>query len=128
VFEKYEMSTFLFDKIIFGPVKSRRLGVSLGINLLPAANKLCNFNCIYCECGWTLNTNKTKSHLPERGEIYRALELKLADMKEKNRAPDVITFAGNGEPTLHPDFPEIVDDCIELRNHHYQTADQGSHA
>jgi wyosine [tRNA(Phe)-imidazoG37] synthetase (radical SAM superfamily) len=122
VFEKYEMSTFLFDKIIFGPVKSRRLGVSLGINLLPAANKLCNFNCIYCECGWTLNTNKTKSHLPERGEIYRALELKLADMKEKNRAPDVITFAGNGEPTLHPDFPEIVDDCIELRNKYFPEA------
>jgi wyosine [tRNA(Phe)-imidazoG37] synthetase (radical SAM superfamily) len=116
------MSTFLFDKIIFGPVKSRRLGVSLGINLLPATKKLCNFNCIYCECGWTTDTNKEKSPLPERNEIYKALELKLSDMKEKNQTPDVITFAGNGEPTLHPDFPEIVDDCIELRNKYFPKA------
>lgn len=116
------MSTFLFDKIIFGPVKSRRLGVSLGINLLPASKKLCNFNCIYCECGWTTDTNKEKSRLPERDEIYRALELKLSDMKEKNQPPDVITFAGNGEPTLHPDFPGIVDDSIELRNKYFPKA------
>lgn len=116
------MPTFLFDKIIFGPVKSRRLGVSLGINLLSATKKLCNFNCIYCECGWTIDTNNGKSHLPERNEIYRALEKKLSEMKEKNQSPDVITFAGNGEPTLHPDFPGIVDDCIELRNKYFQKA------
>ncbi len=79
-------------------------------------------NCIYCECGWTSDTNKEKSHLPERGEIYSALELKLSDMKGKNRTPDVITFAGNGEPTLHPDFPGIVDDCIELRNKYFPKA------
>lgn len=96
--------------------------MSLGINLLPATKKLCNFNCIYCECGWTIDTNKEKSYLPERNEIYKVLELKLTDMKEKNQAPDVITFAGNGEPTLHPDFPEIVDDCIELRNKYFPKA------
>lgn len=96
--------------------------MSLGINLLPATKKLCNFNCIYCECGWTTDTNKEKSRLPERDEIYRALELKLSDMKEKNQPPDVITFAGNGEPTLHPDFPGIVDDSIELRNKYFPKA------
>jgi wyosine [tRNA(Phe)-imidazoG37] synthetase (radical SAM superfamily) len=116
------MSTFLFDKIIFGPVKSRRLGVSLGINLLPATKKLCNFNCIYCECGWTPGTSKEKSSLPERDEIYKALDQKLSEMKAKNTPPDVITFAGNGEPTLHPDFPAIVDDCIKLRNNYFPKA------
>jgi wyosine [tRNA(Phe)-imidazoG37] synthetase (radical SAM superfamily) len=110
------MSTFLFDRIIFGPVKSRRLGISLGINLLPATRKICNFNCIYCECGWTIDPTKEKSSFPKRDEISKALLLKLTEMKEKNQPLDVITFAGNGEPTLHPDFPVIVDDCIELRN------------
>jgi len=116
------MPTFLFDKIVFGPVKSRRLGVSLGINLLPATKKLCNFNCIYCECGWTGNSEEVKSYLPERDEVYKALEKKLSEMKEENRPPDVITFAGNGEPTLHPDFPGIIDDCIELRNKYFPLA------
>jgi len=116
------MATFLFDKIIFGPVKSRRLGVSLGINLLPATKKLCNFNCIYCECGWTNDSSKDKSPLPTRDEIYKALDLKLSEMKAKNTPPDVITFAGNGEPTLHPEFPVIVDDCIELRNKYFPEA------
>ena len=113
------MSTFLFDRIIFGPVKSRRLGVSLGINLLPASRKVCNFNCIYCECGWTFDKSKEKGSLPKREEIYKALEKKLSEMKAKNKPPDVITFAGNGEPTLHPDFPAIVDDCIDLRNKYF---------
>ncbi len=116
------MSTFLFDRIIFGPVKSRRLGVSLGINLLPASRKVCNFNCIYCECGWTTDKTADKSALPKRDEIYRALERKLSEMKSKKSAPDVITFAGNGEPTLHPDFPSIVDDTIELRNRYFPEA------
>jgi wyosine [tRNA(Phe)-imidazoG37] synthetase (radical SAM superfamily) len=116
------MPTFLFDRIIFGPVKSRRLGVSLGINLLPASKKVCNFNCIYCECGWTIDASKEKSILPEREEIYKALDRKLSQMKSKNNPPDVITFAGNGEPTLHPDFPAIVDDCIELRNKYFPEA------
>ena len=116
------MSTFLFSKIIFGPVKSRRLGVSLGINLLPGSRKVCNFNCIYCECGWTLDSKEEKSTLPERAEVYEALELKLLEMKERDQHPDVITFAGNGEPTLHPDFPGIIDDCIELRNKYFPEA------
>ena len=113
------MPTFLFDKIIFGPVRSRRLGNSLGINLLPSTGKLCNFNCIYCECGWTGNLNTSHEKLPTRQEVYHALDHKLERMKENNNPPDVITFAGNGEPTLHPEFPGIIDDCIELRDKYF---------
>ena len=116
------MSTFLFDKIIFGPVKSRRLGVSLGINLLPATGKICNFNCIYCECGWTQKSEIKGEKLPTRKEVYEALEKKLASMREKQQAPDVITYAGNGEPTLHPEFPGIIDDSIRLRNKYFPHA------
>jgi len=116
------MSTFLFDSIVFGPVKSRRLGVSLGINLLPLNRKFCNFNCIYCECGWTSEGSTDNSPLPPRTEVYRALENKLAEMKIRGLAPEVITFAGNGEPTLHPEFPGIVDDSIELRNRYFPEA------
>jgi wyosine [tRNA(Phe)-imidazoG37] synthetase (radical SAM superfamily) len=116
------MSTFLFDKIIFGPVKSRRLGVSLGINLLPATRKICNFNCIYCECGWTQKTDIKGEKLPTRKEVYEALEKKLASMKGKQQVPDVITYAGNGEPTLHPEFPGIIDDSIKLRNKYFPHA------
>lgn len=116
------MSTFLFDEIIFGPVKSRRLGVSLGINLLPVKRKICNFNCIYCECGWTHDSEKTTSHLPNREEVHNALKQKLAELKNKNNAPDVITYAGNGEPTLHPEFPQIIDDSIVLRDKYFPRA------
>ena len=111
-----KMSTFLFDKIIFGPVNSRRLGVSLGINLLPTTAKVCNFNCIYCECGWN-GPNDAHEKLPSREEVKRLLEEKLTEMAEANMIPDVITFAGNGEPTVHPHFAEIIDDTLELRNH-----------
>ncbi len=111
------MSTFLFDKIIFGPVNSRRLGISLGINLLPTDCKVCNFNCIYCECGWTLKPKK--KDMPTRKEIYKALQNRLQTAKETNEKLDVITFAGNGEPTLHNDFSEILDDTIELKNKLY---------
>ena len=113
------MATFLFDDIIFGPVKSRRLGVSLGINLLPTKRKICNFNCIYCECGWTHDIEKAISHLPSRDQVYKALELKLLEMTVTRKAPDVITYAGNGEPTLHPDFTGIIDDSISLRNKYF---------
>jgi wyosine [tRNA(Phe)-imidazoG37] synthetase (radical SAM superfamily) len=116
------MATFLFDEIIFGPVKSRRLGVSLGINLLPVKGKICNFNCIYCECGWTDNLEKAASRLPKRKEVFEALDLKLSEMKTGNQVPDVITYAGNGEPTLHPDFPGIIDDSIILRDKYYPGA------
>jgi wyosine [tRNA(Phe)-imidazoG37] synthetase (radical SAM superfamily) len=104
----------LFNQIIFGPVKSRRLGVSLGVNLLPTDAKICTFDCIYCECGF--NTTVKDSRLPKRDEVYKALEAKLQEMKAQNELPDVITFAGNGEPTLHPDFEFIIDDTIALRN------------
>ncbi len=110
------MATFLFNEIIFGPVKSRRLGVSLGINLLPVTRKVCNFNCIYCECGLTQENKGEKALFPTRMEVRSALARKLSEMKEKGMKPDVITFAGNGEPTLHPDFPGIIDDTIEIRD------------
>lgn len=114
------MATFLFDEIIFGPVRSRRLGVSLGINLLPTKRKICNFNCIYCECGWTRDIEKAVSHLPGREEVYNALDSKLSELIKKNIIPDVITYAGNGEPTLHPDFPGIIDDSIILRDKYFK--------
>jgi wyosine [tRNA(Phe)-imidazoG37] synthetase (radical SAM superfamily) len=116
------MATFLFDEIIFGPVKSRRLGISLGINLLPTRRKICNFNCIYCECGWTRDIEKAVSHLPRREEVYKALEQKLSEMKDQNQPPEVLTYAGNGEPTLHPEFPGIIDDSIILRNKYFPGA------
>jgi wyosine [tRNA(Phe)-imidazoG37] synthetase (radical SAM superfamily) len=110
------MSTFLFDQIIFGPVKSRRLGVSLGVNLLPTDSKVCSFDCIYCECGWNPTRREKKAVLPTRKEVGQKMEEKLIQMVETGELPDVITFAGNGEPTLHPEFEGIIDDTIELRN------------
>ena len=110
------MPTFLFDKIIFGPVKSRRLGVSLGINLLPTDIKVCSFDCIYCECGRNPAKYAEKAVLPSRIEVRQKLKEKLEEMVAENLLPDVITFAGNGEPTLHTEFAGIIDDTIELRN------------
>ena len=110
------MSTFLFDQIIFGPVKSRRLGISLGVNLMPTDSKVCSFDCIYCECGWTPKKREKKAVLPTREIVRQKMEEKLVEMVESNELPDVITFAGNGEPTLHPEFEGIIDDTIELRN------------
>ncbi len=116
------MATFLFDSIVFGPVRSRRLGVSLGINLLPVSRKVCSFNCIYCECGWTTTGSDRSAPMPSRSDVYRALREKLSEMKHQGRAPDVITYAGNGEPTLHPDFAIIIDDSITLRNEFFPEA------
>ena len=109
------MATFLFDELIFGPVKSRRLGVSLGINLLPTDNKYCTFNCVYCECGWTDIEGK-KIVLPKREEFKQKLEDRLIKLRGTENEPDAITFAGNGEPTIHPDFAAIIDDTIEARD------------
>jgi len=109
------MATFLFNELIFGPVKSRRLGISLGINLLPTNNKYCTFNCIYCECGWTDIKGKNIV-LPKRDEFKQKLEAKLKALQGTENEPDAITFAGNGEPTIHPDFSAIIDDTIEARN------------
>lgn len=101
----------LFDSIIYGPIHSRRLGVSLGINLMPTTAKLCTFDCVYCECGW----NKPVLHpnLPTREEVRAALESQLSIAVEPI---DVITFSGNGEPTLHPDFLGIIQDTCALRD------------
>lgn len=110
------MATFLFDKTIFGPVISRRLGVSLGINLLPNNVKVCSFDCIYCECGWNPKKYEQKIMLPTQQEVKQLLEQKLAEMSAEKQLPDVITFAGNGEPTLHPNFANIIDDTIFLRD------------
>jgi len=110
------MATFLFDQTIFGPVISRRLGVSLGINLLPNDTKLCSFDCIYCECGWNPDRKEHPVHLPKRREVQSLLRQKLMEMKHESLLPDVITFAGNGEPTMHPDFAAIIQDTILLRN------------
>lgn len=115
------MSTVIFPSPIFGPVHSRRLGVSLGINLLPSDGKVCSFDCIYCECG--LNTEHRPSlSLPTREEVRIALENKLKDMQANGPVPDVLTFAGNGEPTSHPHFPEIIEDTIELRDRYFPNA------
>jgi wyosine [tRNA(Phe)-imidazoG37] synthetase (radical SAM superfamily) len=110
------MATFLFDQTIFGPLISRRLGISLGINLLPNDTKLCSFDCIYCECGWNPDRKLHPVTLPKRKKIQSLLRQKLTAMSQNSQQPDVITFAGNGEPTLHPDFAAIIDDTIQLRN------------
>ncbi len=115
--------TFLFDEIVFGPVKSRRFGVSLGMNLLPVNYKYCTFNCIYCECGWTFKNNAEKIKLPTREDIRQELEKRLLEMKAKGTAPDNITFAGNGEPTVHPKFAGIIDDTIALRDNFFPNAE-----
>ena len=104
----------LYDNFIFGPIRSRRLGLSLGINLLPIDCKLCSFDCIYCECGWTLGGQKPRFN--DKKAVLAMLEGVLGDMVEAGTPPDVLTFAGNGEPTMHPDFEEIVNGVIALRD------------
>ena len=109
------MATITFPSPIFGPIKSRRLGISLGINLLPDDGKVCTFDCLYCECGFNA-AHRTKKSLPTRNEVATALEQKLKEMAGQNEFPDVLTFAGNGEPTIHPEFDAIIDDTISLRD------------
>lgn len=113
--------TVLFHSTIFGPIHSRRLGVSLGINLMPDDGKVCSFDCIYCEAGYNAQGSGSTG-LPLRQQAANALETKLKSMREKGEHLDVITFSGNGEPTLHPDFPAIIDDTIRLRNEYYPEA------
>ena len=109
------MSTIIYPSPIFGPVHSRRLGISLGINLMPADGKICTFNCIYCECG--LNEDFRPSlPRPTREHVAERLEAKLQEMAAEGQLPDVLTFAGNGEPTCHPHFAEIIGDTIRLRD------------
>ncbi len=113
--------TILFHSTIFGPIHSRRLGVSLGVNLMPADGKVCSFDCLYCEAGY--NAQGTgKAGLPPREEVSALLEKKLQSMRQAGDSLDVITFSGNGEPTLHPDFAGIIDDTLRLRDEYYPEA------
>jgi wyosine [tRNA(Phe)-imidazoG37] synthetase (radical SAM superfamily) len=114
--------SILFHDVVFGPVHSRRLGVSLGVNLLPADRKYCTFNCIYCECGWNQDQINADKGLPSREFVLEKLEEKLKEMAANDHAPDAITFAGNGEPTIHPQFPEIMDDVVKLRDRYFPEA------
>jgi len=109
------MATILFNEIVYGPVHSRRLGCSLGINLSPADGKRCTFDCVYCECG--LNKDrKTMTASPDAAQVEAALTAKAVALKADGITPDVITFSGNGEPTMNPRFPEIIDAVIRVRN------------
>ena len=105
----------LFHDVIFGPIRSRRLGSSLGVNLLPAHGKYCSFDCIYCECGWNVD-GKQDRQLPSREAVAIALEQKLLELVALQQLPDVITFSGNGEPSLHPSFEQIMQDTRALRD------------
>lgn len=109
--------SILFHDIIYGPVKSRRFGYSLGLNLLPDKSKICSYNCVYCECGW--NPNEPRGTFVNKYLFYQKLEEKLITLAQNNNSLDVLTYAGNGEPTLHPDFSEIVEKTIEFRNKYF---------
>lgn len=109
------MSTVIYPSPIYGPVHSRRLGLSLGINLMPSDGKICTFDCLYCECGFNKD-HRTHTPYPTREAVYSALEKQLIQMHNDGTHPDVLTFAGNGEPTANPHFAEIIDDTIALRN------------
>lgn len=106
---------------MFGPIHSRRLGSSLGINLLPTKGKLCNFDCVYCECGWNKD-GRGDRRLPTAAELRSTLEEKLKECRDAGTPIDSITFSGDGEPTLNPDFPEIIDITISLRDKYFPQA------
>ena len=111
----------LREDTVFGPIRSRRLGSSLGINLLPRKGKLCNFDCIYCECGWNAD-GRGDAVLPTRDQVRSDLESRLSTLAAQGIPVDSITFSGDGEPTLHPDFPGIIDDTLALRDRFYPKA------
>lgn len=110
----------LFQDIVYGPIHSRRLGISLGMEIMPLEHKLCTFNCVYCECGW--NEKVLHPVLPAREEVKQALAAKLQGLQKEGVTPDVITFSGNGEPTLHPDFAAIINDTCALRDRYCPSA------
>ncbi|MBQ8055824.1 MAG: radical SAM protein [Paludibacteraceae bacterium] len=109
------MSSILWDKIVFGPIHSRRVGVSLGINIMPISGKVCSFDCIYCECGWNKDGKKNQ-HIPTLEEIENAIKNRFAELSKEGIIVNSISFTGNGEPTLHKNFPEIIDLTINYRN------------
>ena len=110
-----------FEDIVFGPIRSRRLGASLGVNLLPAKGKLCNFDCIYCECGWNRDGHED-TRFPDFDDVRMALETRISELSATGQQLDSITFSGNGEPTLHPAFPDIIDLVLALRDRYYPEA------
>ena len=109
------MQTVLFHETVFGPIHSRRLGISLGVNLMPNDGKICSFDCLYCEAGYNAQGQGTTG-VPTRKDVHSRLNARLKEMHDKGEQLDVITFSGNGEPTLHPNFKEIVHDVLSLRN------------
>lgn len=115
------MQTVLFGETVFGPIHSRRLGTSLGVNLMPNDGKICTFDCLYCEAGFNAQGRGTTG-LPSRHEVQRLLEAKLQAMSQAGDKLDVITFSGNGEPTVHPHFAGIIDDTMRLRDRYYPQA------
>ena len=110
-----------FDDIVFGPIFSRRLGSSLGVNILPTKGKLCNFDCVYCECGWNRD-GRSDGRFPSLEEVEAALMVKISKVVEEGKTVDSITFSGNGEPTMNPDFPQIVDATLRLRDKYFPNA------
>ena len=115
------MQTVIFHETVFGPIHSRRLGISLGINLMPNDGKICSFDCVYCEAGYNAQGQGTTG-VPTRHDVHYRLNTRLKEMHEKGEKLDVITFSGNGEPTLHPEFKEIVNDVLRLRNKYFPEA------
>ena len=111
-----------FDEIVFGPIYSRRLGSSLGMNILPSVGKLCNFDCVYCECGWNKDGVTAQRRFPELGEVEEALKAKLQKASSEGIPVDSITFSGNGEPTMHPSFADIIDMTLRLRDEYFPAA------
>ena len=109
------------EETVFGPIFSRRLGSSLGINLLPVNGKLCTFDCIYCECGWNKD-GRNDTRLPKAPEVREALEAKLKQLAAERTPVDSITFSGDGESTINPDFPQVIDDTLALRDQYYPSA------
>lgn len=116
------MSGKLWGDIVFGPIKSRRLGISLGINLLPGNLKICTFNCVYCECGWGEEIDAIEDKVFTYDEIISTLEDRMKQLKSMGETIDSITYAGNGEPTMHPDFARITDHVIALRDTYFPNA------
>lgn len=115
------MQTVLFHSTIYGPIHSRRLGMSLGINLMPNDGKICSFDCLYCEAGFNAQ-GPGKDGIPSRDTVKKQLRHKLNEMKAAGQTLDVITFSGNGEPTLHPEFKKVVEDVLRLRTEFFPDA------
>lgn len=115
------MQTVIFHSTIYGPIHSRRLGMSLGINLMPNDGKICSFDCLYCEAGFNAQ-GPGKDGVPSRETVKRQLKRKLQEMKQAGQTLDVITFSGNGEPTLHPEFKKVVEDVLRLRTEYFPDA------